>query len=188
MTAESEMRKAIAAKWWIPLIRGIAVLILGLLLLGQPAKTLAVMINVLGIYWLVSGLLDVVTAITGGAGRLRGGLLFGGVFSILAGVLMMERPIAASMLTTSFLVTLIALSAIISGVVQIFAGREESAGAGREWSWGSFFLGVLNVIFGVILLGNSLIVAATLLYIVAVWAIIKGIGLIFLAFRVRSLA
>ena len=76
---------------------------------------------------------------------------------------------------------------MISGLTQMLAGREVNAGAGRDWSLGSFLLGLLNVIFGIIIIGAPALAFATFIRILALWVIIAGIGLIFAAFRIRSI-
>ena len=56
----------------------------------------------------------------------------------------------------------------------------------RGAGWGIGLLGIINLIFGVILLSNTLIGIASLPLIIGIFAIIGGIGTIFMAFRLRS--
>lgn len=107
--------------------------------------------------------------------------------SIAAGVFAVSHPLMASVVSASFVGTIIGLSAIISGVVQMIAGREVMDGAGRDWSLGSFFLGLLNVIFGIIVIGAPAFSFSIFIRIMAFWVIIAGAGLIFVAFRIRSI-
>ena len=44
--------------WWLVLIQGIAYLIIGILLLSSPGSTLLIIIQILGIYWIISGALS----------------------------------------------------------------------------------------------------------------------------------
>ena len=61
-------------------------------------------------------------------------------------------------------------------------------GAGFEWSWRNFFLGLLNVIFGIIVMGNPVFTVAVFVRIFAVIAILGGLALLYAAWRIRSLA
>ena len=79
---------------------------------------------------------------------------------------------------------------VINGVFSIIAAiawREVMEGAGRDWSLGSFLLGLLNVIFGIIIIGAPALAFATFIRILAFWVIISGFGLVFAAFRIRSI-
>jgi uncharacterized membrane protein HdeD (DUF308 family) len=47
--------------WWVVLITGIAAIILGFMLLVAPARTTVLVVQLLGIYWLVSGIISLVS-------------------------------------------------------------------------------------------------------------------------------
>ncbi len=47
-------------------------------------------------------------------------------------------------------------------------------------------VGIINIIFGLILLGNTLIAAATLPWVLGAFALIGGIATVFMAFRLRT--
>ncbi|MCB0252965.1 MAG: DUF308 domain-containing protein, partial [Anaerolineae bacterium] len=50
-----------STKWWIILVEGILAIILGLLLLVNPIKTAGALVLALGIYWIIIGILDLVS-------------------------------------------------------------------------------------------------------------------------------
>ena len=185
---QQDVRNAIASVWWIPLVQGIAAILFGMYAFNQTGQTLAAIIVILGIYWVINGLFSVVAAITGKTERSRMWELVGGVLSIIAGLLAISQPLLTGLFSASFLGTLIGISAIISGVIQMFAGREVMEGAGREWSLGSFLLGLLNLILGLIILGSPALTFIVFVRIMALWVIIGGLGLIAAAFRIRSIS
>ncbi|MBK7916549.1 MAG: DUF308 domain-containing protein [Chloroflexi bacterium] len=45
-----------AVPWWAVLIQGISALIIGILLITNPAMTTIVLVQFVGIYWLISGI------------------------------------------------------------------------------------------------------------------------------------
>ena len=184
---EQEVRNAIASTWWIPLIQGIAAILFGFYAFTRTGQTMATILLFLGLYWILNGVFSIVAALRGKTEKSRLWQLIGGGLSIIAGVFAVSHPLIAGTMSASFIGTIIGLSAIISGVTQMIAGREVMEGAGRDWSLGSFLLGLLNVIFGIIIIGAPVVAFATFIRILAIWVILGGFGLIFAAFRVRSI-
>ena len=181
----SSVRQSARSAWWVPLTQGVVALLLGLLLFGQPGMTLVVLSLWLGIYWLVDGVLYLVSAATGRGGA-RGWLIFTGVISVVAGLFVLAQPLLAGAITTTVAVYLLALAIIANGFIQLFAGQETGVQE-RERSWVGVLLGILYVIAGFFLLFHPFITAVTLLSFVSIWAIAVGITYIVLAFRLRSL-
>jgi hypothetical protein len=64
-------------------------------------------------------------------------------------------------------------------------GFRTSAGAGREWSWGSFFLGVVEVVMGLIVMASPGNPSTITFSVISIWALIGGGGLIATAIRLR---
>ena len=184
---EQDIRTAIASTWWVPLTQGIAALLFGLYAFNNTGLTMAAILLFLGLYWIFNGVFSVIGAITGKTERSRLWQLLGGGLSIVAGLFAISHPLMAGTISASFMGTLIGLSALLNGVAQMFAGREVMDGVGREWSWGSFLIGLLNVIFGIIIIGAPVLAFATFIRILALWVMIGGSGLIFAAFRIRSI-
>ena len=176
---EQRVRTTAASLWWLPLIRGILLILFGAIMFAWPGATLISLITFLGAYWLVGGVFDVVQGIVGETFRSRTWLIIGGLVSILAGFVVMSQPVLAGLLTTNFIVYTVAILAVVAGVLHLFAGRDGS------FSWGSFFLGVLYIIFGAIVLFNPLLTGATLVWMLPVWAIVTGIFTIVAAFMLR---
>ena len=47
--------------WWLIMIAGIAAFIVGMLLLISPGVSLVILVQLLGLYWLVTGILSIVS-------------------------------------------------------------------------------------------------------------------------------
>ena len=184
---EQEVRHAMASNWWIPLTQGIAAILFGVYAFTQTGRTMAAILFMLGLYWIFNGLFSITAAISGTTEKSRLWQLIGGGLSIVAGVAAISHPLIAGAVSASLIGTFIGFSAIISGLTQMVAGREVMEGAGRDWSLGSFLLGLLNVIFGITIIGAPALAFATFIRILGLWVIIGGIGLVFAAFRVRSI-
>jgi len=83
------------------------------------------------------------------------------------------------------LVYILAFSAIFNGIAEMLTGKrigQIEAG----WSWGSFFLGLLHVVIGVVLLSNSLLSASALVLAIGFLAILSGIGMVVFSFKLKG--
>jgi uncharacterized membrane protein HdeD (DUF308 family) len=106
-----------------------------------------------------------------------------GVVSVLAGVLALIWP----GLTALALLFVVAFWAIVLGIGEIggaFASRRRRS---TSWGW-TLAAGILNVIFGILLLIWPASGILTLVWLVGIFTLVGGLALIVLAFRVRSVA
>lgn len=166
-----------AVPWWIPLIEGIALIIIGVLLFTNTAATIVVLAQVLAIYWLISGIMELVSLFLD---RTAWGLkLLGGIIGIWAGLYIISNPLIGTLTLGLGIVIILGIQALLLGVVHLL---QAFRGAG----WGMGLLGIINIIFGLILLGNTLVAAATLPLVLGAFAIVGGIATIFMAFRLRT--
>ncbi len=62
MTAATN--KEMSNLWWLVLLEGIAVLILGILLITNTAITVTTLIIFLGVYWLIDGMFSLIQIFT----------------------------------------------------------------------------------------------------------------------------
>ena len=177
---------AVRTIWWMVLIRGILLILLGALTLWQPVVSVVAVVFVFGIYAIVDG----VVAIVGGiASRKRnpdwGWLIAQGVLAIFAGVLIVLLPGLAGILGVFAVLWFLVFSALVTGVMTIWTAARQSGGVK---AWG-IVAGILDLAFGV-LLGvfaflNPVGTAAAIVWIVAALAIVLGVFLVITAFMVR---
>jgi len=180
MTTEVSAETAVAAEsavpWWLVLLEGIFAIIIGILLLTNTAITTAILIQVLGIYWFIAGILNIVGIFIDHTAW--GWKLFIGILGIIAGILVIQHPLWSTALVTATVVIILGIEGIIIGVVNIVrAFRGAGLGVG--------VLGALSIVFGVILLANTLIAATTLPIVLGIFGIVGGILAIIMAFRMR---
>ena len=180
------LKKELSKWWWIPLVQGIAAFLLAAALWSTPLKTLVAMTYWLGLYWIFDGILNIIRALRGNTGQSRMWLLLAGVIGVVAGVLMAMHPALAGVVSLNFMVSLFAISMLLNGLILALFGRP-AEGATRRRSWGSFFIGLLYVIGGCVLMMNPAMTALTLWYVFIFWAVFVGFGLIFLAFELKGL-
>ncbi|HSR25673.1 MAG TPA: DUF308 domain-containing protein [Candidatus Eisenbacteria bacterium] len=178
MRAFGEVRgTAASTPWWLVLLEGIAGLLIGILLLTQTGVTLFTLILFVGVYWFVTGIIDLVMLFVDS--RQWGWKLLSGVIGILAGLVVIRHPAWATVLIPTTLVWLLGIAGIVIGVV---AFVRAFMGGGLP----SAILGVISVILGALLLFNTVFATAVLVYVVAIWAVIAGIFAIVAAFWLRG--
>jgi uncharacterized membrane protein HdeD (DUF308 family) len=171
MTAEER-----AFPWWVVLIEGIFAVIIGVLLLTNPKATTAVLIQFLGLYWFIVGIIDIVRIFLDSSNW--GWKLFSGIIGILAGILILQNPLWATLLVPTVLVWVFGFFGVIIGVIGLIQAFQ---GAG----WGAGILGVLSILFGLVLLFNAFVASLTLPFILGILGIVGGIAAVIMAFRMR---
>ncbi|MBE3558226.1 MAG: HdeD family acid-resistance protein [Ktedonobacteraceae bacterium] len=163
--------------WWLVLLQGIAAAVVGILLLISPALTLLLLVQILGIYWLISGLFALVSLFMDRS--MWGWKLFIGILGVLAGIAVIRHPLWSTVLIPLYLIVFLGITGVITGIVQIV---EAFKGAG----WGVGILGILSVIVGVFLLIKPFAAALALPVVLGVFGIIGGLAAIWGAFRMRA--
>ena len=176
MTAFVEGTEETGFPWWLVLLEGIEAAIVGLFLLTAPGATLFVLIQALGIYWLVGGIFRIISIFIDNS--LWGWKLVGGVFGILAGIVVLQHPLWSSVLVPAvYLVVLGIQGLVLGGVSLVIAFRGEG--------WGVGILGALSIVFGLVLLFNVWIGVAFLPFVLGVFGIVGGVAIV-MAFVMRS--
>lgn len=166
--------------WWMLGLRGLAAVIFGVLAFVWPGMTLVSLVFLFGAFALVNGVLALVHAFSAPKGYPRfGGLIFEGLVSIAAGILAFIWP----GLTALALLVLIAAWAIATGVTEIALAIKLRKVLTGEWRL--VLAGILSLIFGVLILIQPTAGALAVVWWIGAFALLFGILLIALAFRVR---
>jgi uncharacterized membrane protein HdeD (DUF308 family) len=177
--AES-MSALLARNWWAMALRGVFAIIFALIAFLWPDATILSFVLFFSAYMLVDGVFGIVAGIRAASQHERWGLLvLEGVLNILVGLLAFLMP----GLTVVFFVTLLAVWSLITGVLMIVAAFKLSPAFGRGWL---IFSGLVSVLFGVALLIAPLIGAVVLTWWLGAYAMVFGIALVILAFKLRS--
>ena len=171
----------LARNWWLMALRGVAAIIFGVLAFVWPGITLLTLIYLYGAYALVNGVLAFTLAFRAPKGYPRlGSLILQGLFSILAGVIAFLLP----GITALALLILIAFWAIVSGILEIALAVRLRKVISNEWLL--ILAGALSVLFGVLLLLQPGAGALALLWWIGAFAILLGVLLVALSFRMRN--
>jgi len=168
--------------WWVPVIRGIAAIVFGIIAFTHPVMAAATLVLFFGAWVLVDGIFRVAGAIGHHASDSDWAFnLIIGILGIIIGLLTFHAPA----ITALALVIYVAAWAFMIGATEIAMAiklRREIKG-----EWFLILLGLLAILFAVLLLWNPLAGAATLIWIIAWYAVISGVLAIIFGFRLRSL-
>jgi uncharacterized membrane protein HdeD (DUF308 family) len=168
--------------WWALALRGLAAVIFGLLAFVWPGITLAALVFLFGAYALVDGIFAIVAGVRATKESEHWWLLLiEGALSVIAGIIAFTVP----GITALFLLALIAGWAIFTGVLEIVAAIQMRKHISGEWLM--VLSGLASVVFGVLLIINPGAGALAVVWIIGAYAIVFGILLIALGFRLRGL-
>ncbi|KKB85958.1 hypothetical protein VW29_04970 [Devosia limi DSM 17137] len=167
-------------------LRGLLMLLAGIYAVFWPAQALTVLVLAGGILLVIDGLLGL-WSLTFGGGK-SGNYWFdvvANVLSLILGVLILISPWIATVLTATFLVYLVALSALIVGGMQIYIIIKERDSYARIWP--VLLSGAIYVLFGIALFLAPLFSAVLLVVFSGILLIFFSFGLFGWAWRLHKI-
>jgi uncharacterized membrane protein HdeD (DUF308 family) len=177
MKQATEINPADYAKyWWLTLIAGIFFAALGALMFLCSDGTIAFMVTLLGIVWLVSGGIEIAEALLAHRRKRRILAIVVGIFSIVLGLCALSENLS-SLVGRANWIAGIAIAVLFMGILQIVQARK---GLRR-----TMILGILNVIVGAGLLFFPESLGNVLLLFVAGLGLVGGAVLIWYSFWLR---
>ena len=183
MNSLENLGSLLQRNWWLMLLRGLAAIGFGILVITKPQISLQVLVYLFGVYVLVEGILGVAVAIQGrGEIDSWGVLLLWGLLGVAVGVIAFLKPD----LTALALLFYIALWAIATGVLEIAAAIRLREVINNEWLL--ILAGIVSVAFGVWLIARPEAGALAVLLAIGIYAILFGVLVVLFAFKIRSYA
>jgi uncharacterized membrane protein HdeD (DUF308 family) len=165
--------------WQAVLVTGVAALILGILVLLWPGASLVAAGVLFGVYLVVSGVLQLVSAFgTHRTTSLRVLAFASGALSILLGLLCFRGAMQSILLLALW----IGIGWLIRGITQTIAAIHDRTAPARGWQ---IFLGILTFVAGIVLIDSPLQSVAVLTLVGGWWLVVVGVMEIVTAFRVR---
>ncbi len=166
--------------WKSALLSGILAVILGILVLAWPGKTIIVAAIFFGAYLLVTGISQVIFAFSlhvSAGGRVL--LFISGAAALILAVLCF-RSLQESIL---LLAIWIGVGFIFRGVATAVSAISDPTLPGRGWE---IFIGVISLVAGVVMLASPFESIATLTIVVGIWLIVIGVFEVVSAFGIRK--
>jgi len=168
--------------WKTTLLSGILAVVLGVMILAWPAKTILVAAVFFGAYLLVTGITQVVFAFSlhvSAGGRVL--LFISGAASLILAVLSFRN--FGEGYAILLLAIWIGVGFIFRGLATAVAAISDPTMPGRGWE---IFIGVISLLAGVVMLGAPFDSLATLTIVVGAWLIVIGVFEIFSSFGIRK--
>ncbi len=174
------MLEAMARNWWTLLIRGIAAILFGFVVILFPNLSLVLLVTFLAAYLFVDGIFALIAAFKSREHAHWWLVALEGVLGIAAGIAAFLFP-GAAVLTFFYIVV---FWAIVTGVLEILGAIELRKQINNEW-W-MILSGAISILFGVVLMISPIAGVMTLLWLVGIMAIAFGVMMVILAFRMHG--
>jgi uncharacterized membrane protein HdeD (DUF308 family) len=173
---------AMGRHWGLLLVFGILSVIVGVIALIWPGKTVLVFAVFFGAWLLVSGIFQVVEAFSHGLdGGARAMYAISGACGIILGLMCFRGALQAA----EIFALLLGLAWLIRGVLTFVAGLTAKGSPGRGWV---IFGGIVLFVGGIVIFVWPAISLVTLTIVAGAWLIVFGLIEIFGAFQARKLA
>jgi uncharacterized membrane protein HdeD (DUF308 family) len=174
------MISVLVNNWWAFVVRGVLAILFGLIALFTPGVAILSLVLVFAAYAIGDGVFAIVSAVRAAKQGERWMLLVVvGLVDIAAGVLAVMMP----GLTAIFFVTLIAIWALLTGGFMLAAAFRLDAEHGRWWL---LLSAVASLVYGALLIIAPMAGAVVLAWWIGAYALVFGIGMLVMAFRLRS--
>jgi len=170
----------IARRWWTLVVRGLAAIAFGVLTIAAPRISLFTLVIMWAAYAFADGVLALVFAARGArAHRPWGWLLLDGLVGIGAAIATLAWP----GITALVLLVMIGVRAILMGVTQVAAAIELRRVIRNEWLLAAS--GLVSIGFGSLVLAFPGAGALAVLWMIGAYAIVFGVVLVALGFRLH---
>ena len=181
-TMLDDLKRVYRRTWWALMLRGLLGLAVGVFIIARPLDSVAAFALVIAFWALFTGIVDIVHAF-----ELKSVMQHWWVV-LLVGLVSAGFGVAALIyypgLSLSFAVVLVAWWLLLTGILGIYAGVQQKK-LGVQWGWTVAF-GVLSLLAGVFAVMAPPATLAAIMGLIAGFAIVSGIALIFGAFKMRS--
>jgi len=170
---------------WITLARSVLALTLGLGLILHPDKTRPMLVNFIGMFWLMGGMMSLRWGVSGERARRMSVVV--GIVGIVAGVLILGRFLLAQIVGEAPIVLVLGAVIVLTGMVHVFEGFRTGANRQRQRSWVSTLLGLFEIVLGVTVLLWRDEFGPVFYALVTIWALMAALILLREGLRQRAL-
>ena len=175
------MDNVIANKWWAVALRGVLAVLFGVLAAFMPTLALLSLVLLFGAYCLVDGVFAIVSGIRHHKDTSHWWVLvLEGLVGVVVGILTFAFPPATALVLVYF----VASWAIVTGLLEVAAAirlRKEIAG-----EWLLALAGIVSIILGVFMAIFPGVAAVAIVWLIAAYAILFGLIMLGLAFKLRG--
>jgi uncharacterized membrane protein HdeD (DUF308 family) len=180
-TLDDRFLSTFSRNWWAIAVRGVLAIVLAIAAFFLPGLTLASLVLLLAAYFILDGIFALVAGFRAASRDERWWpFLVEGAIDLAAGAVAVIWPA----ITVLALVVLLGAWSILTGLVIVYGAVRGYRGRGR---WLLAANGVLSVLLGVAILLFPAAGALTIAWLVGFYALLFGVGMVILAYRLRRL-
>ena len=163
--------------WWLMVILGLASVAAGVVLVTRPSHSLNTLAVVLGIFLLIDGIFELITAFMREAHQAMAAIV--GVLGIIVGILLIRHPSHA----VNAVGLLIGLWLVSAGCIRLFRALIEGVQPLLR-----AVIAVIEICAGVVIVAEPHIGYSTLAIIAGIWLILNGVGVVVFGVALRAAA
>jgi uncharacterized membrane protein HdeD (DUF308 family) len=175
------LAKLMSQYWWVLLLRGLVAILFGVAAYTWPGLTLATLVTVFSFYILFDGFISVFQAF---GGRKENEywwvVLLEGLIGIAFGLITLQAP-AITVLTLTYFIGFWAMATGVMRIILALRLRREIDG-----EWWMVLSALVGIAFGVLVIARPGAGVLSMLTVLAIWAVVIGISLVVLSFKVKS--
>jgi len=150
---------------YILLFGGSVSLVFGVLLFTQTTATLGLIMLLVGLAWFIQGIVTLASIFIDKAEW--GWKLFSGIIGLAAGLLVLRNPVEST-------VVIPAIYSILLGIFGLLIGVSALIAAFQGEGWGVGIVGAFSLVIGLLLMFNSVVGGAVLVWLTALLLVIQG--------------
>jgi uncharacterized membrane protein HdeD (DUF308 family) len=175
------MNDLLQRSWWMLAIRGTAALLFGILALVWPELTLLVLVAFFAAYAFITAAVYIGAALKNRSSD-KGWwlLLLLGLVAVAAGGIAIFHPL----ITALVLVLLMGANALVTGILDIAIAIRLRKEIRNEWML--VLTGIVSIVFGILVFLFPGAGALAMVWMVSFYAVLTGVLLLALAFRMRG--
>ncbi len=162
--------------WWVPIVLGLLSIVVGVIVLIKPSNSLATLAVMTGVFVLIFGLMEVISALFFHP-ESRGLVAMVGVLSAIVGIALIRHPVKG----VTFVALLLGIWLVVIGAVRLIAAFDSDED--RAWR---FAVGLVELAAGIVIVASPDIGYATLALLVGISLLLNGGSLLALGWLMHS--
>jgi uncharacterized membrane protein HdeD (DUF308 family) len=169
--------------WWLPVVRGVLLLIVGFLMLAHPFNTAVALVWVFGIFAVADGILTLVLWFSN---RHEEGSVWWAVLGVVSIGFGLVAVVWAPE-TAKAIFYLIAIWVLVIGILGVIAAATLYRARDIGWFW-VLALGLVSFLIGLLMIVNPQETVAVVMVIFGLFAFVAGVLLVVSGFATRAFA
>lgn len=178
---DGRMATVLRSVWWLPVLRGVLMIVLGLLMLVEPLSTLVALVWVFGVFAVIDGFVVLAQAMFARGRPGVGWLVTQGLVGIGFGALIMLWPDVTALV----LFYLLALWVLVLGVVAVIVAVTQYRARDLAWA-GTLVFGLVAFLFGLLLAIKPHGTVDLIVTVYGLFAFVVGVIMVVAGFATRS--